>query len=95
MEYDEFMSSLLRIREAEIFAEAQAKKYIEDAVLIMNPKYKDIIAESGVNAFVLWSLYCPEERCFMVTDEDIKREIKRNTGMMARVQMEKEVKADD
>ena len=90
MKYDEFMSSLLRIREAEIFAEAQAKKYIEDAVLIMNPKHKNIIAESGVNAFVLWNLYCPEDKCFMVTDEDLKREIKRNICIMARTQMEED-----
>ena len=88
MEYDEFMSSLLRMREAEIFVEAQAKKHIEDAVLIMNPKHKNIIVESGVNAFVLWNPYCPEEKCFIVTDEDLKREIKRNICMMARTQME-------
>lgn len=48
-------------------------KLIEDAVLIMHPKYKAIIAESGLHkATILWSDCCEDDKVYMVTDEEMK-----------------------
>lgn len=55
-------------------------KLIEDAVLIMPPKYKAIIAESGLHkATILWSDACEEDKVYMVTDEDLKAYMRDNT----------------
>lgn len=89
-DFSEYVEALRKIHEQEFLRDAQAKQMIDDAVLIMNPKYKEIIVESGIGATVLWSSQCPEEKCYMITDEDLKREIKRNQSMY----FHKEVNAD-
>lgn len=82
MEIDDYMKAFQRMREQELFKELQAKQMIDDAVLIMHPKHKRIIAESGIGAYVLWSDVCPEDKAYMITDEDLKKEMKRNRYFM-------------
>lgn len=90
-EFNDFVEAFQRIQEQQFQREAQAHHIIDDAVLIMNPKYKEAIAKSGIEAVILWSSECPEDKCYMVTDEDTKKEIKRNQFLYAC----KKVKADD
>ena len=66
------------MQEQKFFKELQDNKNIEDAILIMNPKHKDIIIKSGLKCCILWSSLCPENTTYMVTDEQLKENFKRN-----------------
>lgn len=70
---DEIYKNFIKQKELELFQKAEENKLIEDAVLIMHPKYKAIIAGSGLHkATILWSDCCEEDKVYMVTDEEMK-----------------------
>lgn len=75
-EFDKICKEIEEMQEQKIFKELQDNKSIEDAVLIMNPKHKDAVIKSGLKCCILWSSLCPENTTYMVTDEELKGNIK-------------------
>lgn len=81
-EFDKICKEIEKMQEQKIFKELQDNKSIEDAVLIMNPKHKDVVIKSGLKCCILWSSLCPENTTYMVTDEQLKANIKMNIKMI-------------
>ena len=77
-EYDRVCKEFSKMQEQKIFKELQDKKRIEDAVLIMNPKHKDVVIKSGLKCCILWSHVCPEDTTYMVTDEELKANLRES-----------------
>lgn len=75
-EFDKIWKEFAKMQEQKIFKVLQDNKSIEDAVLIMNPKHKDIVIKSGLKCCILWNNLCPEDKAYMVTDEELKENIK-------------------
>ena len=66
-------------KEQEIFQNLQDTKRIEEAVLIMNPIHKELVSKSELSkATILWSNLCPEDKAFMVTDDELKERMKQS-----------------
>lgn len=60
------------LQEKRIIEEAKKIKMIKEAVLIMNPKHKRNIMESGLsNTTILWSEHIEEDKAYMVTDANV------------------------
>ena len=78
MTTDEIIEALTKMNELMLLEEAKQEKRIEDAVLIMHPKHKDLMAASGLNTFIVWSYMCDEDKAYIITDECWADEIKRN-----------------
>ena len=67
-----------RQEEADLFQMLKDERKIEPAILIMNPKQKDIVARMkyfGIEVQVLFSQAVEENGCYMVQDEGTKRRI--------------------
>lgn len=75
-DFDRICEGFAEMQEQKIFKELQDNKSIEDAVLIMNPKHKDVVIKSGLKCCILWSSLCPENTTYMVTDKQLKENIK-------------------
>lgn len=75
---NEYISSMNKAAENEIFKNWKDEGKIESAILIMHPKYKRIFAEYKLDVDVVFTDTCPEDKAYMVNDLDIKNEIKRN-----------------
>lgn len=71
-EFDRICKDFAEMQEQKIFKELQDNKSIEDAILIINPKHKEIVIKSGLKCCILWSSLCPEDKTYMVTDEQLK-----------------------
>jgi hypothetical protein len=66
------------LQEKRIIDEAKEAKMIEEAVLIIHPKYKETIMKSDLsNATILWSEHIEEDKAYMITDEELKDNIRR------------------
>lgn len=74
--FDKVWKEFAEMQEQKTFKELQDNKSIEDAVLIMNPKHKDVVIKSGLKCCILWSHLYPENTTYMVTDEELKGNIK-------------------
>ena len=75
-DFDKMCEDYAKMQEQRAFEDLKDSKSIEDAVLIMNPKHKDIIIESGLKCCILWSNLCPEDKTYMVTDKEIKANLR-------------------
>ncbi len=71
-DFDRICEDFAKMQEQMIFKDLKDSKSIEDAVLIMNPKHKEIVIKSGLKCCILWSSLCPEDKTYMVTDEQLK-----------------------
>ena len=78
MTVDEYINAIIKVSENEVLRNWKDEGKIENAVLIMHPKFKWIFAEYKLDVDVLFSDSCPEDKFYMVNDSDIKNEIKRN-----------------
>lgn len=75
-DFDRICEDFAKMQEQMIFKDLKDSKSIEDAVLIMNPKHKEIVIKSGLKCCILWSHLCPEDKTYMVTDKELKENIK-------------------
>lgn len=75
---DDIFKQYKDFQEKRIIDEAKEAKMIEEAVLIMHPKHKETIMKSDLfNATILWSENIEEDKAYMVTDEELKDNIRR------------------
>lgn len=77
-DFDRTYKEFVEMQEQKIFKELQDNKSIEDAVLIMNPKHKEIVIKSGLKCCILWSSLCPENKTYMVTDKQLKANLRES-----------------
>ena len=77
-DFDRICKDFAEMQEQKIFKDLKDNKSVEDAVLIMNPKHKDAVIKSGLKCCILWSHVCPEDTTYMVTDEELKANLKES-----------------
>lgn len=78
MNYEEFIKSIMVKAEEDAFQKAKDNNQIQNAILIMHPKQKKFVIESGLHMLVLYTPACEEDKAYMVTDEKVCENIKRN-----------------
>jgi hypothetical protein len=75
-DFNKVADDLAKKQEELIFERAKEVGDIEDAVLIMHPKHKRLMIESGLKPYILWTSLCEEDKAYMVTDKVMKNNIK-------------------
>ena len=79
--YDMISKEYTQMADKKAFDEARENTLIEEAVLIMHPKHKDMIVESGLSkATILWSEFVEEDKAYMVMDETLKENLRSMYG---------------
>ena len=77
MTNEEIAKAIQQAAEMTSLERARFEGSIADAVLICSPKNKHIIKNAIPTLFVISSPYCTDEQCYMVTDKELAKEMKR------------------
>lgn len=81
---NDFIDAIMKVAEHEVFRNWKDEGKIENATLIMHPRYKWIFTHFKLDVDVLFSDVCPKDKIYMVNDEHIKNEIKRDRAYFYR-----------
>jgi hypothetical protein len=55
----------------------------------MNPKHKELVSKSELSkATILWSNLCPEDKAFMVTDDELKERMNKLEERLRELELE-------
>ena len=78
MTIEEVSNYYQKMIESSIFQDMKEKGQIKTATLFAHPKHKKIIVECRLDIDIIFSDVCPEDKLYMVTDENIRKQLHDN-----------------